>query len=105
VRRCEPVPPQRSGTIPALIREALLAGPRSARELSAELGLPEREIVRHLDHLERSLRGGRARLVMEPPACLACGFTFAKRERLTRPSRCPVCRSERVTAARFGLGP
>lgn len=101
----EPIPPERSATIPSLIREALLAGPKSARELSVELHVSEREVLRHLEHLARSLKDDPAKLIVGPPECLACGFVFRKRERLDRPSRCPVCRSERLSAARFSVEP
>ncbi len=101
----EPIPPERSATIPSLIREALLAGPKTARELSGELRLSEREVLRHLEHLERSLKEEGAKLIVDPPACLACGFVFRKRERLNRPSRCPVCRGERLSPARFSVQP
>ena len=101
--KAEPVPTERGATIPSLIRAALTAGPKTARELSGELHLAERDVVRHLEHLERSLREADALLVVEPPACLSCGFVFRKRERLSRPSRCPACRGERLTSARFAV--
>jgi predicted Zn-ribbon and HTH transcriptional regulator len=101
----EPVPPERSATIPSLIREALSAAPKTTRDLSQELGVSEREVLRHLQHLERSLKEDGAKLVVEPPVCLACGFVFRKRERLNRPSRCPVCRNERLSSARFSVPP
>jgi predicted Zn-ribbon and HTH transcriptional regulator len=99
----EPVPPQRTATIPSLIREALSAGPLTARDLSRKIGVPEREVLRHLEHLERTLKESGAKLTIEPPTCLACGFVFRKRERLNRPSRCPVCRNERLSSARFSV--
>lgn len=36
---------------------------------------------------------------------MSCGFTFRKRERLSTPSRCPVCRSEEITETRYGILP
>ncbi|MEW6683885.1 MAG: transcriptional regulator [Nitrospirota bacterium] len=104
-RKHEPIPPERSATIPSLIREALLTAPKTARELSGELRLSEREVLRHLEHLERSLKEDGAKLVVESPTCLSCGFVFRKRERLNRPSRCPVCRGERLSPARFSVEP
>lgn len=101
----EPIPPERSATIPSLIREALSAGSKTARDLSRELGVSEREVLRHVEHLERTLKAEGAKLSIEPPACLSCGFEFRKRERLNRPSRCPVCRGERLSPARFGVDP
>jgi predicted Zn-ribbon and HTH transcriptional regulator len=101
----EPIPPERTATIPSLIREALSKGPHTTRDLSRELGVSEREVVRHLEHLERTLRESGAKLVVDPPACLGCGFVFRKRERLNRPSRCPLCRGERLSPARFVVKP
>jgi predicted Zn-ribbon and HTH transcriptional regulator len=97
----EPVPPERTATIPSLIRQALSAGPKTARDLSREIGVSEREVLRNLEHLERTLKESGAKLVIDPPSCLGCGFVFRKRERLNRPSRCPVCRGERLSSARF----
>jgi predicted Zn-ribbon and HTH transcriptional regulator len=101
----EPVPPERAATIPTLIRQALSAESKTARDLSSELGVSEREVLRHLEHLERTLKESGAKLIIDPPACLACGFVFRKRGRLDRPSRCPVCRSERLSSARFRVEP
>jgi predicted Zn-ribbon and HTH transcriptional regulator len=103
--RRESIPPERRATIPSLIREALSAGSKTARDLSREIGVSEREVLHHLEHLERSLKEEGAKLIIEPPECLACGFVFRKRERLDRPSRCPVCRNERLSSARFKVEP
>jgi hypothetical protein len=89
------------GTIRERMRAVLREGPATARDLSRRLGVPEREIADHLEHLARSLRHGSERLVMEPPACLACGFAFRGRTRPRRPSHCPRCRSRRITLPRF----
>lgn len=76
------------------IIERLERGPVSARGLSKELGLPISRIVDDLEHVKKSL--GRA-LNIEPACCEACDYVFADRRRLTAPSRCPRCKSERTT--------
>ena len=48
------------------IRRFLVAAPHTAHELSALVHLPEKEIVPHLEHLARSLRGAGERLAIEP---------------------------------------
>jgi predicted Zn-ribbon and HTH transcriptional regulator len=65
----------------------------------------ERDVVQHLEHLARSLRGagGVKQLEVEPAHCLACDFSFTTRERLGRPSRCPACKSERLEPPLFRL--
>lgn len=91
-------------TLRQAIRELLLEQPLSALELSRRLGLPEKEVLEHLAHLARAPGAG-LEFLMEPPVCKLCGFTFAKRERLTTPSRCPRCRGQSVRRPRFALRP
>lgn len=100
-RAQEPEPPERTRTIRAAIRRELVAGPMTALELSSAVGIPHKAVAEHLEHLRRSARAAGERFEIEPAECPACGFVFRDRERLTRPSRCPVCRSERVEAPRF----
>jgi transcriptional regulator len=84
------------------IKELLLAGPRSSLELSQMLSLPEKEILEHLAHIARAPGAGHQFLII-PAACKHCGFVFKKRERLTTPSRCPICHHESISRPRFQL--
>ena len=68
-----------------------------ARGLSTALSIREKEVYDHLAHVERSVATGKCRFIIYPSRCLDCGFEFGKRKRLTRPSRCPQCRSSRVS--------
>lgn len=83
----------------------ILAGARySSKELASLLGIPERQVEEHLTHITRSLARDHARrFVMEPASCRECGFAFRERHRLTTPSRCPRCRSERITPPIYGI--
>lgn len=101
--RPAPRPAEAQATHRTALRDALRAGPQTARELSARVGLPEKQVAGHLEHLGRSLKAAGQRLEVEPARCLDCGFVFRKRDRLSRPSRCPVCRSERLDAPRFAI--
>ena len=83
------------------ILEALVKEPFSLRELSKLFGLQEREVLGHLAHIARSAHP--RRLVMEPAVCNRCGFIFKKRERLSRPSRCPLCKEESITPPRYRI--
>lgn len=76
----------------------------SAFQLAQMMGLPERQIEEHLSHIVKTVSRDRGRLfLLEPSSCQHCGFEFRERTRLTRPSRCPRCRSEAITAPRFGI--
>lgn len=78
-------------TIRQMIIDILLEGPATAKELSARVRIPEKDVVSHLAHIRHSLHHGPQRLVMAPACCRACGFVFHKRERLHKPGRCPAC--------------
>jgi len=99
-----PPPPERGVTAPQAVAVAIAGAALSAREISQATGLPERAVYTALEHLARSARGRGQRLQVTPAACLDCGFRFVKRDRLTKPSRCPACRSTHIAPPRFRLG-
>jgi predicted Zn-ribbon and HTH transcriptional regulator len=96
-------PAERATTLRQAIAEALRRSSLTALELSAEVKLSTKELADHLTHLERSLRSGGERLVIEPAVCRGCGHAFEGRSRHARPSRCPKCKSERISAPRFSI--
>jgi predicted Zn-ribbon and HTH transcriptional regulator len=99
-----PTAPQaRAQTLRQAIMEALRAGEHDALALSARVGLSEKQVAEHLLHIDRSLRRTGERLRVAPARCIPCGFVFRKRDRLTRPSACPVCGEKRVEAQRFSI--
>lgn len=75
----------------------------SFEELRHELQAGVRELEDDLRHVERSLRRDQRRLVTAPPECSECGFAFQRRapKRFHTPSRCPLCKSERIFPARL----
>ena len=78
----------------------------SSHQLAQLLGIPERQVEDHLTHVVKSLARDRGRrVILDPSVCGDCGFVFRNRNRLTRPSRCPICRSERITAPQYGIEP
>lgn len=83
--------------------QALSKEPVSARALSKAVSLTEREVVAHLQHLQKTLKTQNRRLILTPATCLDCQFVFQKRERLTRPGKCPVCRSTHLSEPLFSL--
>ncbi len=94
-------PEPQSATLRETLKRLLRAAPLSVRELSAQLGLPEKAVLSHLHHLQRSLKG--ERLVVEPAVCRQCGFVFRKRERLSKPGRCPRCKGENIEPPRLRI--
>lgn len=68
----------------------------SAREISSAVGIGEKEVYGHLAHIARSIKSQGRKLVIRPAECMGCGYVFEKRKRFTRPSRCPICKSEHI---------
>jgi predicted Zn-ribbon and HTH transcriptional regulator len=70
------------------------------------VGIPERQVEEHLSHIVKSVARDRAiRFVLEPAECKECNFIFHDRSRITRPSRCPKCRSEAISEPRYSIEP
>ena len=103
-------PAPRSATARTSIRDALLTtrdtgSSATARDLAMAAGISEKDVAEHLEHLARSLPHEALRLEVIAASCLACEYVFRERERLTAPSACPKCRSERVAPPSFRAVP
>lgn len=94
----------RTLTIRQHLKELLLQGDFSTRELAGHVQCAERLVEDHLQHIIRSLeRKAGEKFILIEPICLDCGFRFRQRTRINKPSRCPHCRSEAVTPPRFTI--
>ena len=93
-----------SVTIRQRIAEVLRGQELTAREISERASILEREVAEHLRHLEQSRHNSAERLSTLAPHCIACGFVFEARRKHSRPSRCPRCKSERLSPPRFSIG-
>ena len=96
-------PPERRATWRDNLYNVLREGPKTIRELSILIGAPQKELIEHLTHLERSLAHSEHELLVEPAYCLACRFEFSDRKRLAKPGRCPACKSTRIALPRFSI--
>jgi len=94
-------PAEAHDTVRRAIMTELEKRPLSAWDLSGRVGIPEKEVAGHLEHIRASLHRSGRQLEVQPAECAKCGFVFEKRGRLTRPSKCPVCHSESVHAPLF----
>ncbi len=99
------VPAAREQTLPQAVRDALAGRPEpaSVRDLSGQLRASERAVLDALEHLRRSAQHAGEKLVIQPAVCAACGFVFAKRDRLAKPGKCPVCQGTHIDPPLFSL--
>ena len=90
-------------TIRQQIIDLLISEELTQRDLSQAVSIPEKEVVDHLSHIERSVRSQGKKLVEIPCRCLSCGFVFEKRTRFSKPGRCPHCRNSHIQTARYHI--
>jgi transcriptional regulator len=82
--------------------DVLAAQPRSVSSIARELGLKRGDVEDDLRHAIRSARASGRRVLIEPARCRTCGFTFGE-DKLSKPSRCPGCRGERLFEAQISI--
>lgn len=95
--------PDAIDTVRRRLIAALEHGPVSGRDLSGLVGIPEKDVYPHLEHIRTSLHRAGGRLRVHPAECARCGFVFEKRERLQKPGKCPVCREGPIHAPLFSV--
>jgi predicted Zn-ribbon and HTH transcriptional regulator len=83
--------------------EVLTVQPRSVSSIARELGLERGDVEDDLRHAIRSACASGRRVLIEPARCRSCGFIFGA-DKLSKPSRCPSCRSERLFEAQIRIG-
>jgi len=84
----------------ALLSDRIL----TARQISGLVGIPEKEVVAHLPHIQKTAGTLKGRLAVTPAECRQCGFVFRKRERPKKPGRCPICKGESISEPLFSFG-
>lgn len=96
-------PAERHETVRQEIMEILQGQTMTAKDISSHVRIPEKEVYEHLEHIRISMDRGDHALVVTPAECKKCGFVFKKRERLKKPGKCPVCRSETIEEPLFSI--
>jgi transcriptional regulator len=97
------VPEERYETLRRRIVALLKEGPLGGKELSGQLRVPERDVYDHLEHIRKTMNKGDHKLTVTPARCNKCSFVFAKRGRLKRPGKCPICHSESLEEPLFSI--
>jgi predicted Zn-ribbon and HTH transcriptional regulator len=97
------IPEERHQTVRRQIMSILNEGTFSARDISAEVRIPEKEVYGHLEHIKRTADKKEHHMRIIPAECVKCGFVFGKRERLKKPGKCPVCKGELIREPLFSI--
>jgi len=72
----------------------------SGKDISAEVGIREKEVYEHLEHIRKS--AGKA-FIVTPARCRKCNFIFDKREKIKKPGKCPVCHNQSIEAPLYAI--
>ncbi len=97
------VPVERQETIRQKIISLLDGRTLSARDISIDVGVSEKEVYEHLEHIQRTINKRERNFIITPAVCKKCGFVFRKRDRLNKPGKCPVCRNEVIQEPLFSV--
>jgi predicted Zn-ribbon and HTH transcriptional regulator len=97
------VPVSRGETVRKEIISVLRGRVLSLRDISGEVRVSEKTVLDNLQHIQRTLLKENSRLTIIPAECRKCGFVFRKREKLKKPGKCPVCRSEMIKEPLFSI--
>ena len=97
------VPVERQETIRQKIMSLLDGRTLSARDISIDVGVSEKEVYEHLEHIQRTINKRERNFIVTPAVCKKCGFVFRKRDRLNKPGKCPVCRNEIIQEPFFSV--
>ncbi len=97
------VPQERNETARKEIVSFLKEQTLSVKEISGYVRIPEKEVYAHLDHIKKSIARDKLKLVVEPATCKKCGFVFKKRERFSKPGKCPLCHNEAIEELLYSI--
>ena len=70
----------------------LLDNPLRLSEIARLYSVPLKDVADDMAHLRKTLKQSAYRLHVIPAECRRCGFVFSA-EKLSKPSKCPQCRS------------
>lgn len=90
-------------TVRQKIIELLQTEEMTVRDLSQALSVMEKEVLKHLAHVEKTVLNQGKQLYITPCKCQDCGFIFSERARLSKPGRCPRCRKSHILSPRFSI--
>ncbi|HPP06473.1 MAG TPA: hypothetical protein PLW88_03825, partial [Syntrophorhabdaceae bacterium] len=96
-------PEERHETVRRYIMALLEEYTLSAREIARYLKIPEKDVPNHMAHIKKTMNRLERQLIIISARCEQCGFVFKKRDRLTTPGKCPICKGRFITPILFKI--
>ncbi|MFX0087547.1 MAG: transcriptional regulator [Candidatus Hodarchaeota archaeon] len=60
-------------------------------------------IIEDIDSVRKTIKSENKRIEVSPASCMSCNYIFSGRNRISDPSKCPECHSERISSQRFRI--
>ncbi len=83
------------------IIEILQENRQTAQQLANYFQTTLKEIIEDLQHIQKSIKP--KKLKINPAYCKKCNFVFKERDKISKPSKCPRCKSEWIEAQMFEI--
>ena len=83
------------------IIELLKQNKQTAQQLANYFQCELKEIIEDLQHIEKTIKP--KKLKIDPAYCRSCNFIFKERSKVSKPSKCPRCKSEWIEAQMFEI--
>ena len=83
------------------IIQILQESKQSAQQLANYFQTTLKEIVEDLEHIGKSIKP--KKLKIDAAYCKKCNFVFKERSKVSKPGKCPRCRSEWIEAQMFSI--
>ena len=83
------------------IIEILQENRQTAQQLANYFQTTLKEILEDLEHIQKSIKP--KKLKTDPAHCKKCSFIFRERGKVSKPTKCPRCRSEWIEAQMFWI--
>lgn len=74
---------------------------QTAQQLANYFQTTLKEILEDLEHIQKSIKP--KKLKIAPAYCRKCNFVFKERDKISKPGKCPRCKSEWIEAQMFGI--
>lgn len=60
-------------------------------------------VVEDMDKVRKTIKSENKRIKASPASCMGCNYVFSGRSRISDPTKCPECHSERISPQRFRI--
>jgi len=83
------------------IIQILQESKQTAQQLANYFQCKLKDVIEDLEHIEKTIKPKKLKII--PAYCKSCNFIFKERSKISKPSKCPRCKSEWIEAQMFSI--